>query len=168
MKRFLSFLILLSLFVYAGAYAHDDDDDDHDDDEPRRFSEQLSLSSQQIQEINRSYINEVKPIFMKKCMVCHNTKPDYPWYESIPGLGFIMRHHNEEGVEHIDFTNDFPFKGRKPLGELLEEFEEEVLLEDEMPPWYYLLTHWDARLTASEKKTIQKWFDQTNATLRIR
>jgi hypothetical protein len=161
-------LILLTLYFFTGAViADDDDDEERERGHSKGFSYQ-PLNPETIAIINENYKVNVRPIFEKKCFVCHVRNPDYPWYSKVPGLGMIMKHHNREGVEDLDLTDDFPFKSKEGLSEALEELQEEVLDENEMPPWYYLVTHWDAGLTQDEQSSIQKWLNETVSLMKSR
>ena len=160
----LYFVLILIMIFPIVLSAHDGDDRDDKDDHKR---EKIIISSQVIHSINSNYQKDIKPIFKKKCFDCHTSKPNYPWYVNVPGLGYIMREHNREGEEHLDLTNDFPFKGKEgDIVEILDEIVEEAVEEDEMPPWYFKITHWDACLTDQEKEVITKWIESSKAKIR--
>ncbi|MDT8446085.1 MAG: heme-binding domain-containing protein [bacterium] len=115
--------------------------------------------------IDEAYQAQVKPIFEQKCYDCHVTDPDYPWYVQVPGLGALMRHHNEEGVKDLDLTNGFPFGGEGGVLKQLREIEKEVLVKREMPPTYYLITHPSAGLDGEEKAQLAQWIQWTRQQL---
>ena len=137
-------------------------------DDDRRHFPTVQIPSEVVEQINHSYRRDIKPFFQAKCFDCHVTDPDYPWYVAVPGLGAVMRKHNREGVEDLDLSNDFPFKGDGNISEVLEEIGEEVLQEREMPPTYYLVTHWDASLTDAERGRLIAWLRQTQRLLAAR
>lgn len=106
----------------------------------------------------------VKPIVEESCFDCHSTNTDYPWYHKIPGIKQFLNNHIEEGREHLDFTDGFPFAGKgdplKQLGEI-----KEVIEEDEMPLLSYRLLHWGSRLSQAEKDSIYEWVDSSIVAL---
>lgn len=114
------------------------------------------IPDQVLQEINQNYLKNVKPIFQAKCFDCHSTKTNYPWYYSIPGIKQLIDSDIEEGLEHLDLTNDFPFKGHAAPEEDMEELAE-VLDEDSMPLLSYRIMHWDSKLTEKDKTVIREW-----------
>ena len=107
-------------------------------------------------EINISYLKNVKPIFEKKCFDCHAEKTRFPWYANIPGIKQMIAYDIKEAKKHLNMKNDFPFISHEsPLKDL--KSLQEVTQENDMPPFRYILGHWDARLTDNEKKKILLW-----------
>lgn len=107
-------------------------------------------------QVNESYVRDVKPIFLKKCMDCHSDQTRFPWYSSIPGVEQLIQSDIKEAKEHIDMSKDFPFAGH---GEPIEDLEEllETVNTGSMPPLRYKILHWGSGLTETEKKTIRQW-----------
>lgn len=110
--------------------------------------------------INRQYIDLIKPIFEKKCFDCHVKPMKFPWYYSIPGIKQMIDYDIKEAKEHIDMSKDFPFLSHEtPLKDL--ESLRETTLKDSMPPFRYLLMHWENRLTEDEKRVIIQWSEKS-------
>jgi len=105
---------------------------------------------------NSYYKEKVEPIFRQKCFDCHSTQTQYPWYYKIPIVKSILDSDIQEGMEHMDMTDGFPFKGHHSLSEQLEGIEN-VVAEGSMPPWLYRLGHKDSSLTEEEKQVILEW-----------
>ncbi len=115
--------------------------------------------------INSEYIKNIKPIFEKKCFDCHGKIKKYPWYYSIPGVKQMIDYDIREAKEHIDMSINFPFRSHEsPLQDL--ESLKEVAIEGDMPPFRYLLGHWDTRLSEDEKQTLIRWSDNSIAKLK--
>lgn len=144
MKRWIGILFLLGSAAWALA-----------DSYPRQETVQSDPAAMAL--VTDQYTQQIEPFFKEKCAHCHVADPEYPWYVAVPGLGAIMRHHNEEGREDLDFTEGFPFKGKGSLAHRLDELEEAVLDEREMPPLYYRLTHPGSRLSADEEARLKAW-----------
>ncbi|MBK7142811.1 MAG: heme-binding domain-containing protein [bacterium] len=106
----------------------------------------------------------VRPIFENACFDCHSTKTDFPWYAKIPGIKQLINGHVEEGLEHVDMTDGFPFKAKGEQIELLSELREEVE-EGKMPLLSYRLMHWSAWLSSAEKDSIYMWVDSSIAMI---
>lgn len=115
---------------------------------------------QSLEKINQEYVSKVKPIFQKKCLMCHGVVKKVPLYTVIPPVSFLINHHRKEAKEHLDMRLDYPFLGHDE--DLLEDLDElkEVIEEGEMPPPLYKLMHWSSGITKKEKEIIFNWINQ--------
>jgi hypothetical protein len=109
-----------------------------------------------IDSINEEYKKKIKPIFEQKCMDCHSSKTQWPWYHKIPGIKQLLDHDVAEGREHIDFSNDFPFEGHGTPYEDIHAIHK-AIEEDSMPPFEYRLMHPNSKLNTQEKQTVLEW-----------
>ena len=124
----------------------------------------LSLDSMNIL-INQSF-QIVKPILEYSCYDCHSNKVNKSWYFSIPGLNSWLNGHIEEGQEHLDFSNGFPFTGKEGSPyKLLEEIKEEIE-EDEMPLFSYRIMHWGRLIEGTKRDSLFIWIDQSREMLK--
>jgi len=115
--------------------------------------------------INKSYIANIKPILEKKCFDCHSNATKFPWYYKIPGFKQMIDYDIKKAKRNIDMSKDFPFISRNtPLKDL--NSLREIIIENDMPPLRYIIAHWDARLTKSERETIVKWSEESISKLR--
>ena len=154
-----SLLLVLFLNLYTIlVFAHGDKP--HKVTESKENTVVVESTGSANQEINDNYLKYVKPIFQMKCMDCHGSGNEKPWYYALPGSKQLMDSDIEEAKEHMDMTNDFPFGGHGEPGEDLESLEESIK-EETMPPWQYKLMHWSSTLTEPEKDTIKKWIKES-------
>ena len=66
----------------------------------------------------------------------------------------------KEAKKHLDMSKDFPFLSHEtPLKDL--ESLKEVIEESDMPPFQYVLGHWDSRLTKEEEKKLYQWVEDS-------
>jgi mono/diheme cytochrome c family protein len=96
---------------------------------------------------------EVARIFKANCYDCHSRQVEYPWYASVAPISFVIEHHVEEGMEHLDFsdwTKYAPKKAAHKLEEIIEEVE-----KGKMPLKSYALLH--GELSDEDKKIILHW-----------
>lgn len=115
--------------------------------------------------INSSYLANIKPILEKKCFDCHSNSTKFPWYYKIPGFKQMIDYDIKKAKRHIDMSKDFPFISHNtPLKDL--ESLREVVIENDMPPLRYVIAHWDAILTKSEREAIIKWSEESISKLR--
>lgn len=116
-------------------------------------------------EINDGYINNVKPVFQKKCFDCHGSISNYPWYYKVPAVKQMIDSDITEAKKHLDMSKDFPFISHEtPLNDL--KSLRDIAIEGGMPPLRYILGHWNSSLTKDEKKSIKKWAEESMKKLK--
>lgn len=100
---------------------------------------------------------DLRGILRKACYDCHSNETVYPWYSHIQPLGWWLRHHIEEGREHLNFSE---FSGPR-IAVQNHKFEEiiETVKEGEMPlkSYTWLGMHPEARLTQEDRVRITSW-----------
>jgi hypothetical protein len=96
---------------------------------------------------------EVARIVKVNCYDCHSRQVKYPWYASVAPISFVIEHHVEEGIEHLDFS-DWTKYGPKKAAHKLEEIVEEVE-EGKMPLKSYALLH--GELSEEDEKVFLNW-----------
>lgn len=124
-----------------------------------------------VQEIDSQYaaintdFETIKPILKESCFDCHSTQTEFPWYHSLPIVKGLMDGHIEEGLEHLDMSDGFPFnKGEGDQVHRLEEMKEEI--EDGgMPILSYRMLHWGSLIEGEEQDSVFGWIDRTTARL---
>jgi hypothetical protein len=98
---------------------------------------------------------EVRALLERSCYDCHSHASRWPWYSWVAPVSWLVAHDVSEAREHLNFST----WGRYDAAERGENLEEiaEVLEEGEMPPWFYLPLHPDARLSDAELATLRAW-----------
>ena len=97
----------------------------------------------------------VKNILQRACYDCHSNETRWPWYSAIAPMSWLVIYDVDEAREHMNFStwNQYDDDERR---DHLEEASEEV--EDgNMPLWYYLPLHPDARLASEARETLHSW-----------
>ncbi|MGE3757700.1 MAG: heme-binding domain-containing protein [Pseudobdellovibrionaceae bacterium] len=119
----------------------------------------------QLEKINEEYKREVKPIFQRACFDCHTQSPRLPWYHSLPIVHGLLESDMQEAKVHLDFSDDFPFKGHGSPEEDLKAIADAI--EDRsMPPLRYRIMHPGSGLSENERKNIHKWISEGELTLK--
>jgi len=154
MKRNLVLTIPILLLTCTISLSHQKED--HKKGEGKKENQE----KRQMEEINRSYIKDIKPIFQKKCIDCHGTAQSLPWYFVIPGPKQIMQDDMDEAKEHLDMRGDFPFKGHGTPREDLIAIKK-IIADNSMPPLRYKMLHWRSGLNKDEKKSILEWIERS-------
>lgn len=98
---------------------------------------------------------EVRTILKRACYNCHSNETVWPWYAHIAPVSWLIASDVSEGRENMNFSKWGGYTPEK-LEKILKEVREEVE-EGEMPPWYYLLPHPEARLSPKDKAVISSW-----------
>lgn len=126
--------------------------------------EKLRDASSELQtiyyQIDQSYQKQVASIFKSKCMNCHSSKTDYPFYYSWPLAYQLIQHDVLEANQYIGMDQGFPFSGHGTPREDLKAIGESIDQGD-MPPLRYKILHWDSWLTKNEKFAIHVWIKES-------
>jgi hypothetical protein len=97
----------------------------------------------------------VKAVLERSCYDCHSHATRWPWYAWVAPASWLLAHDVAEAREHMNFST----WGRYDAEDRAENLEEiaEVLEEGEMPPWFYLPLHPDARLSPADLAAVRAW-----------
>ncbi len=105
---------------------------------------------------------EVRPVFEKACFDCHSHATRWPWYASVAPVSWLVAYDVSHGREELNFSR-WPKRTKTQLHKLEEMLE--LVNEDEMPLWYYLPLHPEAKLTDADKQEIEAWARGVRASL---
>ena len=89
---------------------------------------------------------EARRIAVAACYDCHSNETKWRWYSNVAPVSWLLQNHVDEGRSRLNFSE---WDRRQRLGELVES-----VTEGSMPPRSYLLMHWSASLSATEKQTL--------------
>jgi len=98
---------------------------------------------------------QVSEVLRRACYDCHSNETVWPWYASIAPVSWLIARDVNEGREELNFStwNRYDAKQRTERLEGIAEMVE----EGEMPPWFYLPFHRDARLSAADVSALEAW-----------
>ncbi len=88
---------------------------------------------------------QTRAFFMRACADCHSNETKWPWYSRVAPVSWLVAHDVDEGREHLNTSN----WGHQKKNKGYDAYEE--VQEDDMPPFFYLPAHPEARLSKSEK-----------------
>lgn len=139
----------------------------HEGHSPKESKKQTATDKEiemRFDTINESYKKDVKSIFQRSCFDCHSQSPRLPWYHSLPLVRDLLESDMKEAKIHLDFSNDFPFKGH---GSPMEDLKAigEAIEDKNMPPFRYKIMHWNSGLSEEERKTVLKWVGESQEIL---
>jgi mono/diheme cytochrome c family protein len=98
---------------------------------------------------------QTKVLFDKACANCHSNKTTYPWYSKVAPISWLVAFDVEEGRDHLNVSMWGVQKRNKG-----DEAAKEVKGGD-MPPFYYLPTHPEAKLTQAETQQLILGLEKT-------
>ena len=102
---------------------------------------------------------EVQALMRRSCNDCHSNETVWPWYARIAPASFLIARDVKAGRKKLNLSiwgsYDELRKTRKK-----REIAKEVGGGD-MPPWYYVPLHPEAKLSAEERELIVKWANQS-------
>ena len=98
---------------------------------------------------------EVRAILQKACYDCHSNETKWIWYSKVAPVSWLIAYDVNEGRKELNFSTWGNYNPQQQAKKLKESWEE--IVENEMPPWSYLLTHRSAALSAEEREILHKW-----------
>jgi len=97
----------------------------------------------------------VMKVLRNSCYDCHSNESIWPWYSKVAPVSWLIADDVNEAREHMNFS-EWQSYSAEDRAEDIEEIWEEVD-EGEMPLWFYLPLHPEARLSDKDKETIKNW-----------
>jgi hypothetical protein len=97
----------------------------------------------------------VKGILRRACYDCHSNETQWPWYGRIAPVSWLLARDVREGRAELNFSTWNQYSTQQRVKKLKESWEE--VAEGEMPPWFYLPVHRDARLSADDRTLLRQW-----------
>jgi len=97
---------------------------------------------------------KTRELFFRACKDCHSHETVWPWYASIAPASWLLQRDVEEGRSKFNVS-------RWGKGEQEADEAASMVRKGEMPPWFYLPAHPEARLTDPEKQELIRGFVAT-------
>jgi Haem-binding domain len=91
----------------------------------------------------------------RACGDCHTNRTRWPWYTNVAPISWWIIDHVDEGrrrVSYSDWGDYDPARQRKELAQTCQRVE-----SGNMPLTTYLLVHWEAALSDSDRRAICDW-----------
>ena len=97
-----------------------------------------------------------RALAVRACFDCHSNQTVWPWYAQVAPISWLVQRDVDEGRAHVNFSEwDRLQRGLRGV--------RNDVLSGEMPPWYYLPLHPQARLSGAEKETLLQGLAATMA-----
>jgi len=101
---------------------------------------------------------QVEAIFKTSCYDCHSNNTNYPWYNKVQPMAWLLEDHINKGKEELDFS-DFGSYSKRRQKSKLKSIRSQIE-DDEMPLSSYTLIHRDAKLSESDKVMVVEWVNK--------
>lgn len=97
--------------------------------------------------------SDVEAALRTACYDCHSNETRWPWYGHVAPVSWLLAYDVSAGREELNFSSWQSYDARRRQKKQQEIVE--TLGEGEMPPWYYLAMHPDAR--RADLQLIRRW-----------
>ena len=85
---------------------------------------------------------QTRELTVRACFDCHSNEVIWPWYSNVAPMSWLVQRDVDEGREELNFSEwNRPQEGEEAA---------ETVRDGSMPPWQYLLTHSEARLSDAD------------------
>ncbi|MFO0728025.1 MAG: heme-binding domain-containing protein [Myxococcota bacterium] len=105
---------------------------------------------------------EIAALLRRACYDCHSNETVWPWYAQVAPVSWLLARDVNEGRRELNFSSwDLVKPGSR--GKKLKRAAKEARGRD-MPPWFYLPMHPEARLSDAELATLTGWLDAASTS----
>lgn len=105
----------------------------------------------------------VKMILQTACYDCHSNNTNYPWYNYVQPVGWILANHIKHGKGDLNFSDFGSYPIRKQQSKLKAIADQ--IKNGEMPLYSYTIIHKKARLSKEQKVLITDWAQKAQDSL---
>ena len=88
---------------------------------------------------------QTRELFQRACKDCHSNQTEWPWYSSVAPISWLVQSDVEEGRSHFNVSE---WDRNENHGDEAAK----MLREGEMPLWFYLPAHPEARFSDAERE----------------
>lgn len=100
----------------------------------------------------------IKSILEISCYDCHSNNTNYPWYNKIQPVAWLLENHIAEGKAELNFSEFGDYSKRRQKNKLKSIVSQ--INDSEMPLSSYTLIHGDAKLSEKDKKEFIAWIEE--------
>lgn len=88
-----------------------------------------------------------RALAVRTCFDCHSNETTWPWYSNIPPVSWLIQRDVDEGRKKVNYS-----EWHRPQNEARESAES--VQKGEMPQWYYVMLHPQAKLSSAERQAL--------------
>ena len=94
-------------------------------------------------------------VLRRACYDCHSNETVWPWYSQVAPVSWLLAHDVREGRRELNFSTWSTYDPKRRAKKLKETVEE--VRDGDMPPWYYVIMHSEAKLSGADRAAIERW-----------
>jgi heme-binding protein len=98
---------------------------------------------------------DVQAILRRACYDCHSNATVWPWYSRVAPFSWLVARDVREGRREVNFSTWNRLTASQQVKKLKESWKE--VADGDMPPWFYVSAHHDARLSAEDRAALRAW-----------
>jgi hypothetical protein len=98
-----------------------------------------------------------RTLAVRACFDCHSNETVWPWYSHVAPISWLAQRDVDEGRRKLNFS-----EWDRPQKEAHESAK--TVRKGEMPPWFYVPVHPDARMTPAETQALIAGLEATLGT----
>jgi hypothetical protein len=106
-------------------------------------------------------LSEVEQILRRACFDCHSNERVWPWYSDIAPISWLIAYDVIKGRKELNFSTWTKYPSSRQAKLIHESWKE--VKEGEMPPWFYILLHPEARLSSADRATLREWASRSGS-----
>jgi len=103
--------------------------------------------------------DSVQAILTRSCYDCHSNKTVWPWYSHVAPVAWLVASDVSGARKKMNFTTWNAYSAHQQAQKIKEIWTQ--VEPGDMPPWYYLLEHKNARMSDNDKAVIRDWSQAT-------
>lgn len=104
---------------------------------------------------------EQREVLRRACYDCHSNETRWPWYARVAPVSWLVANDVAHGRKHVNFSTWDRYDAEERAESLEESWE--MVDEGEMPLWFYVPLHPEARLDETDKRLLREWSGQGRA-----
>jgi heme-binding protein len=97
----------------------------------------------------------VRAILRRACYDCHSNETVWPWYSRVAPVSWLLARDVTEGRRELNYSTWSGYDEARQAKKLKETWDE--VSDGEMPPWFYVVVHREAALSAEDREALRAW-----------
>lgn len=105
----------------------------------------------------------IQSILKASCYDCHSNNTDYPWYNKVQPVSWLLESHIKQGKAKLNFSEFGSYSSRIQKNKL--KFIASQIENEKMPIASYTLIHRNAKISENEKLLLINWITNLKDSL---
>lgn len=102
----------------------------------------------------------IQSLLRSACYNCHSNETVWPWYSNVAPISWLLASDVNEARSHLNFSMWGAYSSNVQSNKLAAIAEE--VQSGDMPLWYYMLVHSEARLSQEDRSKISNWAESAS------